>query len=340
MVTWNNSAKVLWDPAVTETFRGGLNESSQNSELWFMTLRNWHLQLFLIPAAIFTTLTLTINPLLLISITSSRSLRQETRYILLANTLLADVLFLVLNLSISICNMTGQQLRKQLCEVLIAATVTAYCGGVMTITFMVVDTYVAVRWPLHYQNLLPTSRTKKILAGVWILAALYPTTVVIILETLDVSSQRRQRVCLMLMTLGSGSLGDAMIIGVHTYFSLGVVLCSSLILYCYIHLYFVTKTAGIWQSRYSRARVTLLAHAVMLLLYFGPGLVFAVELILFHHPSVSMDVRVWVNITNFNLLMLLPRACFPYLYGLRYREISDTLRGLFHRRKMSQIRAA
>ncbi|MBN3272720.1 GP148 protein, partial [Polyodon spathula] len=333
---------IAWDPGVSgvteELSTGSANSSSQDATYdWFLRSRYWHLELFLISAAVLFLVSLLANPLILICIVSSRKLRQESRYLLLANTLLSDIIFSILNLVVSICNMQGWPLHRLFCVILMVIIVTSYSSSIITITLMVFDTYLAVHWPLHYENIVPSSRTKKILPAIWVLTSLYPVTIMIIMEMLDNQPLKQQKVCLMLLILGSGPLGNEMIIGVHVYFTLGALLCSSVVVFCLIRLYWTTKTSGLWQSPYSRAKVTLIIHTVMLLLYFGPGLVFAIEIILLQKDTVSLDVKVWTHSANSNFLMMLPRAFFPYLYGLRYREILNTLKRLFRRRTISQL---
>ncbi|XP_061098666.1 probable G-protein coupled receptor 148 [Conger conger] len=315
--------------------RASWSEMSNFTEGWYESLQSWRMELLLIPAVIFTALALVADPLLLACVLLSRALRQETRYLLLANILLSDTVFLIINLANLACNSLGVWMSRPLCELVTAASVTAYCSSILTITLMVADTYVAVRWPLHYRDRLPPSRTHKILVAVWLVAASYPVSLMILMEVLEESAPWRQTVCLVLFSLNSR--GKDMMVGVNLYFFICAVLCSSLIMYCYTRLFAITRTSGIWQSRYSRARVTLLAHAVMMLLYFGPGMVFTAELVLFHRSGVSQDVSVWLSTVNMSVLMLLPRACAPFLYGLRYREIHHTLLVLFRRRRLSQV---
>lgn len=290
---------------------------------WVESLRRWHLDYFFIPTTVITVATLIANPVLLMCIFLSRALRQETRYLLVANTLVADMLFLILNLVMMICNTVTGQIPWLLCEVVTALTVTTYCCAILTVTLMVVDTYAAVRWPLHYHDILPPSRTHCILVGIWLLAAVFPFTLVIMTEMERGNSIENIAVCQVIISLGFIKLKH--MFGIHVYFFVAALLCAVLIFYCYIRLYMVTKTQGIWQSRFSRARVTLLAHGVLLLLYFTPGFVFSMELSLFHRQDISQDVRVWISTVNMCVLMLLPRAFAPYLYGLRYREIAVTL---------------
>ncbi|XP_074507293.1 putative G-protein coupled receptor 148 [Sebastes fasciatus] len=308
---------------------------SNLTEEWVESLLKWHLNYFFIPNTVITLATLLANPVLLTCIFLSRALRQETRYLLVANTLAADMLFLILNMATVICNATGAHMPWLVCELITAVTVTSYCCAILTVTLMVVDTYAAVRWPLRYHDVLPPARTHCILVGVWVLAAVYPFTLVIIMEVERGNPNETVAACLVLISLGF--IQDKNMVAIHLYFFVAALICAALIFFCYIRLYMVTRTHGIWQNRFSRARVTLLAHGVLLLLYFAPGFVFTMELFLFHRKDISNDVRVWVSTVNMCVFMLLPRAFAPYLYGLRYREISDTLMQLLQHRRLSQI---
>ncbi|XP_063076061.1 probable G-protein coupled receptor 148 [Engraulis encrasicolus] len=307
------------------------------SNSWFNGMEGSRVELFLLPLCLLTLCTLVLDPLLVGCIYCSPALRQETRYLLLANTLAADVAFVCINVGMVTCAVLRVPVLWVVCEVAITATVTAYCCAILSVTVMVVDTYVAVRWPLHYDGLLPPSRARIISAALWLLASMYPLSIVIILEMLEEEAPQRLPLCLVLITVGA--LGKDMAVGIHMYFTISAILCFLLIIYCYVRLYAVTRRSGIWRQRYSRARVTLLAHGVLLCLYFLPGLVFTVELALFESRQMGAQASVWVNMTNMSILMLLPRAAAPYLYGLRYREIYATLAHLVlrKRRQLSQV---
>ncbi|CAN9502696.1 unnamed protein product [Ophioblennius macclurei] len=296
---------------------------SNLTEAWVESLRRWHLELFFIPTTAISLAAFLANPLLLTCIFLSRALRQETRYLLLANTLAADLLFLLLNLATVICNAVKAPIPWVLCELITAATVTSYCCAILTVTLMAADTFAAVRWPLRYRHLLPPARTHRILLATWLLAAAYPFALFVVMETDGADLREKVPVCLVLISLGFLQLSSTA--GVHVYFLVAAVACAALVSCCYVGLYVATRTQGIWQNRFSRARVTLLAHGSLLLLYFAPGVVFSLELLLFHKAQISQDVRVWISTVNMCVFMLLPRALAPYLYGLRYREISDTL---------------
>lgn len=300
---------------------------------WIASMERWHLQLFCIPNAVLTLATFMANPALLVCIFMSRALRKETRYLLVANTLAADMLFLILNLVTLICNVVGAQMPWFVCELLTALLVTAYCCAMLTVTLMVVDTFAAVRWPLRYHNLLSPAQTHCILGGVWFLCAIYPFILMMMMMREEIPHEKVP-VCLALISLG---LFQAKTIReMCTYFFVAALICTFLIFYCYIRLYMVTRTQGIWHSRFSRARVTVLVHGVLLLLYFSPGFIFTLELYILQIKNISQDLRVWIDTINANIFMLLPRVFAPYLYGLRYREIAESLTLLLHCRKRNR----
>lgn len=310
-------------------------EISNLTQAWIESLQRWQLDFFFIPPTVVTLATLIVNSVLLTCIFLSRALREETRYLLVANTLTADMLFLILNLTTIISNTVRAPIPWLVCELVTAVTVTAYSCAILTITLMVVDTYAAVRWPLRYHDVLPPARTHCILLGVWVLAAVYPFSLVVVMEAQRRIPHEKVPLCLVLISLGFIQVQH--MIAIHVYFLVAALICTLLIFYCYIRLYMVTRTQGIWQRRFSRARVTLLAHGVLLLLYFAPGFVFSLELSMFQ-KDINQDVRVWISTVNMCVFMMLPRAFAPYLYGLRYREISDTLIQLLHRvKRLSQI---
>uniref|UniRef100_A0A672RQ59 G-protein coupled receptors family 1 profile domain-containing protein n=1 Tax=Sinocyclocheilus grahami TaxID=75366 RepID=A0A672RQ59_SINGR len=279
---------------------------------WYAIMERRQMNLFVVPTVLLTSVTMLVNPILSLCILCFPLLRQENRYLLLANMLFADMLFLAINLAMVSCNSMGLYMPHWLCEFMKLSMVMTYSTSVLTITLMVVDTYVAVRWPLRYKEILPPSRARKIIMSLWVMAAVCPVSLLVMFEVVMGKDKQSRPVCLVLIALHS--LEQKMKVGIHFYFIIVVSLCTALIVYCYIHLYIITKTSGIWRSRYSRARMTLLAHTLLLMMYFIPALVFAVELALL--KRTLDDVGVWINLVNMCVLMLLPRCCTPCLYIL------------------------
>ncbi|XP_008431989.1 probable G-protein coupled receptor 148 [Poecilia reticulata] len=300
---------------------------------WIEIMERWQLHLFWIPPAIITFATLIVNPALLMCIFMSPALRRETRYLLVANTLIADILFLFSKLVTMIGNTVRAEIPWFVCQLFTALSVTTSSCTVITVTLMVIDTFTAVRWPLQYHNLVSPARTSGILGVVWLMCTIYPVTLMM-MAMKDEIPNNKVALCLTLLSFGFFKAKNMR--GIEMYFFVSAVIFTFLICYCYIRLYMVTRTQGIWNRRFSRARVTVLIHGVLLLLYFVPGLVFASEIHIFKEKNISQEL-VWISTVNANVFMMLPRAFTPWLYGLRYREISENLALLRHRRRESTV---
>lgn len=289
---------------------------------------------FLIPASIFSIVTLLVNPMILICILKKDKLRKETRYILLANVMVSDLMFLFFNSIISTFNVMQFYVQRVLCFSIIVFTFAAYSSCVLTFTFMVVDTYIAIGFPLHYYTLLSMQRTRKILLAIWIFSALFPLLVFLMAETFDGDPLETQNVCLLLY-FGSNQRKDNLATVVCAFAIFFLMMCAVMITYFYIKLYTMTRKSGIWVNRFSRARITLMTHSILLCLYIVPAFIVTAEIMLFKSSVIGIDARMWISASNNGLMMIMPRALSPLLYGLRYREISAILKQWFSRNRVS-----
>ncbi|KAM4041129.1 putative G-protein coupled receptor 148 [Anomaloglossus baeobatrachus] len=289
--------------------------------------------MFLIPAAIFSIVTLLVNPMILVSILKKDALRKETRYILLANVMVSDLIFILFNSVISTCNIIQWCLHKALCFAMIVLTFAAYSSCVLTFTAMVVDTYIAICFPLHYYSLLSMQRTRKILLAIWIFSTFFPLLVFLISESLEGNFLEAQNVCLMLY-YGPDEKKNNLVTVVCALAIFFLLICSVMITFFYIKLYSMTRKSGIWVSRFSRARITLLTHSILLCLYIVPAFILTAEVMMFKNRVIGMDARIWISACNNGLMMIMPRALSPILYGLRYRELSATLKHWFSRKRV------
>ncbi|XP_051874547.1 probable G-protein coupled receptor 148 [Pristis pectinata] len=281
----------------------------------------------MVPLIICLFASLLATPVVLIAIFSNNSLRQETRYLLLANTLVNDLIYSVLNTFIDILNATGVGMPKVVCETLLYVLTVAYCNGILTVTAMVVDTYVAVSWPLHYHSLLPQSRALKIIICIWIISAASPSIIYIMTLGTQQNPLSMLSICILPLIFMFSFLRLPLL---KIYYSLTVIyfiICFVLISSSYVMLYCKTKTSGIWTGN-SRARQTYLIHSMLLFFYFVPLLVLVAGGALQELDLISYVTGLWINMSMANMLMMLPKAVSPYVYALRYREVTKTIQSL------------
>ncbi|NXT75398.1 GP148 protein, partial [Zapornia atra] len=276
-------------------------------------------------------------PTILFVIFSRFSIRQETRYMLLGNALLSDLIYLLFYGLSAALNAAHVCLPKEACVLLLFLLAVAYCGGLFTAAAIVLDTYVAVLFPLRYITILPPSRTKRIIVLLWVCSGAFPGIFFLVLLSAHSFLPCAMEMCsvpvILILTLnGTDAVKLCFWLSTTVIF-----LCLSLIFCCYTVLYFKTKQSGIWESICSRATVTFLMHNTVLFFYFFPLLALFVESFLCVNVVIRLQTGLWVSLTVCNILMILPKVLFPFLYGLRYREISASLKSIVRRKHLHQV---
>ncbi|KAM4043797.1 putative G-protein coupled receptor 148 [Anomaloglossus baeobatrachus] len=284
------------------------------------------MRMFLLPTAVCFAAASLVTPPVLFSIFSNFSLRQETQFLLLGNALLSDLIYLLLYTMSSICNMTNIYIPKYLCGLLLFSLAVTYGGGVLTAGGMVVDTYLAILWPLHYMIFLPPSRTRKLIVLLWFSSCLFAGVLFLVLYFTQKPVPCQYDLCSLPVILLITLHGDQAIRLCHILFIIGFILCFSLILCCYLFLCYKTRESGMWKGVSSRASVTFLMHHIILGFYFCPLLLLLVESLLYINKVISLEIGMLITMTICNVLIVLPKGVSPFLYGFRYREIYKSLR--------------
>ncbi|XP_041061587.1 probable G-protein coupled receptor 148 [Carcharodon carcharias] len=302
---------------------------SENCSVSIKGILHQRLNFFLISVAFCLAGTLLANPLLLVLILLTKRFRRETRYLLLANILVSDLIFLFLNSFIAISIAAQQCMPNLLCDVAVIGRTISDFSSVITITVMAIDTYIAVSLPLRYLSLIHPSRTVKLVIVIWILASMYPLTLLTGILAKQPALTHGHKMCLILLTPDLCPFNHQLILGINIFLVCSVLICFLMVLYCYVMLYCKTRSSGIWDSLNSRARMTLLIHGIVLFLYFGPCLIFSFEIVFSDSHLVNPSTRMWLYSANIHIFMMLPRLLCPYLYGLRYRELAEAVKRLF-----------
>nr|XP_005491035.1 probable G-protein coupled receptor 148 [Zonotrichia albicollis] len=309
-------------------------------EEWSLTPSGTNTKMFLISPVVCLVAGVLIIPTILFVIFSRFKIRQETRYMLLGNGLLSDLIYLLFYTLSAALNAAHLHLPKEACVLLLFLLAVAYCGGLFTAVAIVLDTYIAVLFPLRYAAILPPSRTKRVLVLLWMCSAAFPGIFFLVLWTTHSFVPCALEMCsvplILILTLNKT---DA----VKLCFWLSttvIILCLSVIFCCYAILYFKTKHSGIWESICSRASVTFVMHNTVLFFYFFPLLALFVESFLGINVFIRLQTGILVSLTVCNVLMILPKVLFPFLYGLRYREISASLKSIVRRKQLHPLSPA
>ncbi|XP_041061601.1 probable G-protein coupled receptor 148 [Carcharodon carcharias] len=316
------------------------NASSTITEIylqWIHALILSRTRLIIVPGAICFFASLIASTPILLAIFTSSSLCQESRYLLLSNALISDLIYLVINFCIQLGNISQLSSPKFVCELLLfTLTTTSYCG-LMTITTMVIDTYLAINWPLHYITLFPPSRAVRLVILIWIVVA-FPqfiiTAVMLITQQSPFCKLTFCEVDYIFLIVPHGAVLTQLFYG----FLIALLLsCICSLLSCYFMLYWKTRNSGIWSGFSSRARLTFLMHFVVFAFYFCSMLLIVVERILYNSSMVKFKIPIFIARTMSNIIMMAPKALAPYLYGMRYRELAKVIKSFFFLKDINQV---
>lgn len=298
---------------------------------WQVFLPTEHMRVFQIcPILGFLAVILT-TPIILARILSRAHLRQQTRYLLLANALLSDLLFVALYMLTTCLNAATVLMSDLACAAMLFLMGIFYSGGIFSATAIVLDTSLAILAPLRYAMLWPVSRTYAAVSIIWAISFFFPAASIGLFLWYHTMSPCAQHICslplvLVLTVSHSKPLQVGMLLTVTAVLiTLLMVVSGYVLLYCY------TSKSGVWRGeRSSRAKGTFLVHYLHLFLTVCPMLLLVIELLLYSYSSkLQPSTGLWVSLVLCNILLVLPKALAPYLYGLRYRDLRGALRDFF-----------
>ncbi|KAK6478503.1 melanocyte-stimulating hormone receptor-like [Huso huso] len=302
------------------------DQSATVIEDWTQVLMYGGGKFFIIPAAVSLVAVLLASPLVLLAIFSRNSLYEKAKFRLIANTLISDLIYCLVNLTVTATNTAQFLPPKLLCDFFLCLLLTTYFTGVLNVTAMVVDVFLAINWPLHYSSFLPTSRAVKLIVCIWVVSAMSSLVTYILLSTKD-TLQCEIPICVFDVSFFIKPFGP--VLRELNYFLMVIVFasCFVLIVGCYCVMFWKTRRSGIWDG-FSRARQTFFMHFLIFIFYFCPVITLITEKVLFAYKLMDFQSLIFVIMAVFNIVMILPKAITPYLYCFRCRELNKTIKSL------------
>nr|XP_003478684.1 probable G-protein coupled receptor 148 [Cavia porcellus] len=295
------------------------------------------LRWLLLPSSLLAAATLALSPLLLVTILRSQQLRHQPHYLLLANILLSDLAYIVFHTLISSSKLGGWELGRILCGILRDGVFVVYLSTILSFTATVLHAYLAVTHPLQYLSFLSGRVTRKTVALIWLVACFFPTFLLWFAKRQDANLEVQGSMCTLPLNLDIKQNHGSLVTVTHTCTLCVLFLCAAVITYCFWRIYVEARPSGVCTQGYSRARGTLFIHMVLITLYVGAGVVFALDVILTKYHHLSASTHTWLLAANSEIFMMLPRAMLPYLYMLRYSQLLGVIRRHFSSRRQGNI---
>ncbi|XP_036412817.1 odorant receptor 131-2-like [Colossoma macropomum] len=262
-----------------------------------------------------------VNCLMIFTFLKKEVFREDTRYILFAQTLFVDSAFMVVNDILFICYSYQYRIHMIPCIIICSAMAFLYICTPLTLVAMCLERYVAICMPLRHAA-ISTSRTRcfgfLIIWGISSIAPLF--NFIAYLSVVQSHTLFSYALCSIELMLGEEWLAQtrALILQILFFFMIIVVL------FTYIKIMIAARAASSDNKKSTNKSLrTVLLHTFQLFLC----------IVQFVTPYIEKafwkgDIMVFFNVrySNFVVFMIAPRCLSPLIYGLRDEKFFIVLR--------------
>ncbi|XP_076832111.1 odorant receptor 131-2-like [Brachyhypopomus gauderio] len=253
-----------------------------------------------------------VNCLMMLTFLNKRVFREDTRYILFAQTLFSDSAFMALSDLVLMGSYYKYPIHMIPCIIMCTIlNVLSVCTP-LTLVAMCLERYVAICMPLRHAD-ISTSRTRVLgLIIIWGISSIIPLfTLIAYLSVVPSGALLSSAVCGVELLLEKDWQAQARAI----IFLLLFLFMIIIIAFTYIRIMTAARAASSENKKLtSKGLRTVVLHGVQLLLCVMQFLNPYVEMIFW-----KVDVLVFINIKYFNFItfIIAPRCLSPLIYGLR-----------------------
>lgn len=271
-----------------------------------------------IPCCVF----LFVNVTMLFTLRSKQVFRETSRFILLFNLLFADTVLMVQSQCLYMLSACRITLLYLLCGVLIMISSLTSMVSPLTLVVMCLERYVAVCHPLRHNTIVTIRNTGVAIIVIWSCCSLNVFFEFVLLVNFSLSEklslQMTEYCSKKDIFLDSWSLSFKKSLNYFLFVSAGLV-----VIFSYISVMVVARSASTDKPSAQKARNTLLLHLVQL------GLSLCSTL---HNVIIQSISRVTKRITFVRIqvaiyicIVILPRCLSCFIYGLRDQTIRPVL---------------
>uniref|UniRef100_A0A8C5P7T6 G-protein coupled receptors family 1 profile domain-containing protein n=1 Tax=Leptobrachium leishanense TaxID=445787 RepID=A0A8C5P7T6_9ANUR len=249
--------------------------------------------------------------------------RENARYMLFANMLINDTMYITAGLLLCLCSLFSVGIPMPICYFLLASSASTFRITPYNLAAMSLERYIAICFPLRHITFCTAQRSYVVIAVIWVVGFM-PNVVDIFVLSASVDSVFFSLRVVCKQELAIVKPLQTFIRSLTFIASLAVV--GLVICFTYIKVMLVARQIGSGSSSASKAGKTVMLHAFQLLLC----------MVSLTYSIMESSVRDYVQIVklmNFLIFMCLPRFLSPLIYGIRDEVFSKCIRKMYCSKK-------
>ncbi|XP_036412670.1 odorant receptor 131-2-like [Colossoma macropomum] len=260
-----------------------------------------------------------INVLMLFTFYRKQAFRTETRYILFANTLLTDMIFLILTDFVVILSYGSVLMPMAFCIPFCMLMETVSICTPLTITAMCVERYVAICMPLRHSAISTTSRTLTAILIIWIISYIKPFMDLFILVA-TVSQEYFLEPAFCYYEIMTPEQWHRTVRGIMYISNFIIILLTEF--FCYLMIMLAVRTATVDKKSAGKGLRTISLHMFQLILCTLEIIYPYIETVI-----IELDILLYLSIRTFNFITfsVIARAVSPLVYGIRDETFNAAL---------------
>ncbi|XP_063058234.1 odorant receptor 131-2-like [Engraulis encrasicolus] len=261
-----------------------------------------------------------VNSVMFVALLSKPVFRETPRYILFTHMLCNDSIMIVFTVLISVVSYGHRRPTKATCSLVMILTTSTATNAPLNLGVMSLERYTAICFPLRHSQLATTRRTYVAIVGIWFFGLLNPVADSVYSSIVDPEFFLQRVKCGHERMFRTAPWQTSLS---HSVSGLYYVTVTLVILFSYINVVRVARSASSNDKSTGKAHRTLLLHLVQLVLCLNT-LLYS-HTISFMAAFLSQEVYSDVRYGIYLLAILLPRCLSPLIYGMR----DEAVRHLF-----------
>ncbi|XP_072309000.1 odorant receptor 131-2-like [Eucyclogobius newberryi] len=261
-----------------------------------------------------------INGMLIHTFRKHQMFYTTPRYILFIHLVVNDMIQLTTTITLYVSSYVFYKINVSVCLVIVSFAVFTTSNTPFNLAVMAVECYIAICFPLRHVEFCTVKTTYILISWIWFMSSIAVLPDIFLLIATEPGEIFLSNFFCSRNNLFRHPVSLKKQEVLYTIYLVGIWL---VLLYTYLHIYFVAKAAKSSSGDAKKARNTILLHAFQLLLCMLTYVYYIIlRLIVSFFPSSFTHV----TFASYIFIQILPRLISPIVYGLKDQMFRQRLK--------------